>query len=307
MPLPVATPLNATTCTNCHSTMPAGLRFCRNCGFRLGEGLAEYTETVRFDGHQVPAQMGSVAAAVKPCKRRRMSGMAWLFIGLFAFFICAAGFTALVTPHRSSAPIQFTVAVPKSYLGVNGFDTTDGGVTFDRIDCPGGPADKAGLVGGDIITSFDGQTINDEDQISDLLVQTPIGKTVDLTYIRDGETKTTKLTTISKEEFDRLKAAFNKRPEGRGQFGYEDNDAERVEIPNTKIAGVKLDTILQSRPADIAGIKNGDIVVEFDSVPIRTEEEFLSRVQRALPYSTVKVVVFRGDQKLEIPVKMGKQ
>jgi hypothetical protein len=31
------------------------------------------------------------------------------------------------------------------------------------------------------------------------------------------------------------------------------------------------------------------------------------RVRRALPYSTVKVVVFRGEEKLEIPVKMGKQ
>jgi hypothetical protein len=31
------------------------------------------------------------------------------------------------------------------------------------------------------------------------------------------------------------------------------------------------------------------------------------RVRRALPYSTVKVVVLREGQKLEIPVKMGKQ
>ena len=37
-----------TTCGNCHSPMPRELRFCRNCGFRLGEGSAEYTETVRF-------------------------------------------------------------------------------------------------------------------------------------------------------------------------------------------------------------------------------------------------------------------
>src|SRR5258705_2438982 len=38
----------STTCRNCHMPMPVGLRFCRNCGFRLGEGSAEYTETVRF-------------------------------------------------------------------------------------------------------------------------------------------------------------------------------------------------------------------------------------------------------------------
>jgi hypothetical protein len=37
-----------TTCGNCHAPMPRELRFCRSCGFRLGEGSAEYTETVRF-------------------------------------------------------------------------------------------------------------------------------------------------------------------------------------------------------------------------------------------------------------------
>jgi S1-C subfamily serine protease len=56
----------------------------------------------------------------------------------------------------------------------------------------------------------------------------------------------------------------------------------------------------------MAGIKERDIVVEWDGVPIRTPEELLSRVRRAIPYSTVKVVVYRGEERLEIPVKMGK-
>src|SRR6185295_15653381 len=103
----------------------------------------------------------------------------------------------------------------------------------------------------------------------------------------------------------------------------------------TNIHGVKLGTILRSRPADLAGVKEGDIVIEFDGVPIRTGEEFLMRVRRAQPYSTVKLVVMRAPvdpnappppsddeeapkevkppgeakplQKLEIPVKLGKQ
>ena len=77
-------------------------------------------------------------------------------------------------------------------------------------------------------------------------------------------------------------------------------------MPGTNIYGIKLNTILNSRPADLAGIKNGDIVIEFDGVPIRTTDEFLMRVRRAVPYSTVKVVVMRGEEKMEIPVKMGK-
>jgi S1-C subfamily serine protease len=71
---------------------------------------------------------------------------------------------------------------------------------------------------------------------------------------------------------------------------------------------------LRSRPADLAGIKEGDIVTAFDGVPIRTTNEMLMRVRRALPYSTVKLTIVRKGlnesdpvEKLEIPVKMGKQ
>ena len=44
-----ANPDNETVvCAQCGAPMPFGMRFCRSCGNRLGEGSAEYTETVRF-------------------------------------------------------------------------------------------------------------------------------------------------------------------------------------------------------------------------------------------------------------------
>jgi predicted metalloprotease with PDZ domain len=304
----VSTPVysSMTTCTNCHSPMPAELRFCRNCGFRLGEGIAEYNETIRFDGVNVP---GRVAAptAVPVRKKRKMSGMAWIFVALLVFFVGAAAFTAVLTPIRQSTARIITPPKPQSYVGVDEFNTTDGGVTFECIDTPGGPADLAGLVGGDVITVFDGQAVHDEDQMKELMQQIPIGKTVDIEYLRDGEKKTGKLTTVSRDELRKLGTAFERRPEGRTQFGYEDGDAKRVEIPGTKLHGVQLNRILPSRPADLAGIKEGDIVIQFDDIPIRTSDEFLMRVRRALPYSTVKITVMRNGEKLEIPVKVGRQ
>src|SRR2546427_9564618 len=53
-----------TTCGNCHSPMPSELRFCRNCGYRLGEGPAEYTETVRFQNGAAGAAAGSFGSAM---------------------------------------------------------------------------------------------------------------------------------------------------------------------------------------------------------------------------------------------------
>lgn len=298
MPMPAAA--NQTICSNCHSTMPSDLRFCRNCGFRLADSMGAYT-----------GQPGELAA--QPAKkRRRMSGLSWLFVGLLVFFIGAAAFTALVAPVRqrqefSSAPVV------KAYIGIDEVkDMENGqGVVVNSIAVPNGPADKAGLLGGDVILTVDGQPIHSEDQMDDVMKKTPIGKTIDIQYLRDGEAKTAKLTTISLDEHRKLAREFERRPEGRAQFGYEDGEAETVDVPGMNIKGVRLGDILPNRPADIAGVKDGDIVIEFDGIPMRSEDEFLMRVRRALPYSTVKVVVMRGEgdvkEKLEIPVKMGRQ
>jgi PDZ domain len=305
MPFSAAT--GQTTCSNCHSVMPSDLRFCRNCGFRLADEMGSYT------GRQFTETSGVSSAPLK--KRRKMSGMSWIFVGLLVFFIGAAAFTALVAPVRQGGRNFMQEPVVKSYIGVDEFTNTDQGVIFNCVSVPNGPADKAGLVGGDVLLSFDGQPVKDEDQVNDLMTKTPVGKTVDIEYSRDGEKKKAQLTTISNDDFRRLGKEFERRPEGRGQFGYEDGDAERVQVPGMNIYGVRLDTILRSRPADLAGVKERDIVIEFDGVPIRTGDEFLMRVRRALPYTTVKVVVMRPTseeenaplEKLEIPVKMGKQ
>mgnify|MGYP003289079670 CR=1 FL=1 len=314
---------SVTNCGNCNAPMPRELRFCRNCGFRLGEGSAEYTETVRFPNVQPGTLPRNNAAqfqqqqygglAVSPGRsigkrKKRMSGMSWMFIGLLIFFIAAAGFTAIIKPNRARIQIELPTTT-KSYLGVDSFDTAEGdiGVTFDNVEPPGSPADKAGLVGGDVITTVDGKAIHSDDEMTELMESTPIGKTLDVVYLRDGEAKNAKLTTISREELNRLNSAYRNRPEGRGQFGYQDGEAERVPIPGTKMFGVRLGEILSNRPADMAGVKAGDIVIEFDGIPIRTSDEFLSRVRRALPYSTINLVVMRGAERVEIPVKMGKQ
>jgi S1-C subfamily serine protease len=243
-------------------------------------------------------------------RRKKISGMTWIFLGLLVFFISAAAFTAVVSPLRRGTGMgRITIAKlpPRSYFGTNTFETAEGGVTFTHVVPPGSPADKAGMVGGDIITSFDGKPVKEDDELREVLANTPVGKTVEVIYLRDGETHTTQLTTISKEEFDRLDGAFDQRPEGRGRFGYDDDNSERVPIPGTKLFGVRLNDISQSLPADMAGIKEGDIVIEFGGVPIRTPEELSWRVRRAIPYEPVTVVLMRNGEKLEIPVKMGKQ
>jgi len=299
-------------CAQCGAPMPKEMRFCRSCGNRLGEGPAEYTETVRFpNGQTGPGARGTTpfyaaplaqVGASQACwpRRRRVRGMTWVWIAIAIFFIMGGGLSMLKKNIGRIPRGAITSAISRSYVGVDGFKSADGGVTFNSIDTPDGPADKAGLVGGDIITSFDGQSPKSEDEMMDLLGKTPIGKTIDVAYLRDGETKKTKLTTISEGEANELKRAYGNRPEGRGKFGFERYRTSQV------ANGVRLDWVEPNGPADLFGIRVGDIITEFDGVPIRTRDELLSRVYRAKPRNSAVVTVLRDGQLMKIPVTMGR-
>lgn len=302
-------------CAQCGSPMPKEMRFCRSCGNRLGEGPAEYTETVRFPGATASRAPGttpfypSVNAPLmqQPHKRRRrlgFTGMTWMWIALAVFF--AGGGMMSAIRKNVGRPITLSIAQNRSYVGVDDFDTTDGGATFKNVEPPGGPADKAGLVGGDIVTSFDGHPIKEANEIMDLLGRTPVGKTVEVIYTRDGNFHNTQLTTVSRDEYNRLDREYSRRPEGKGKFGFERNRMTRITNPETKTFGVRIDWVDTNGPADLFGIKVGDIITDFDNIPIRTPDEFYSRVRRALPYSTINITLLREGQKMVIPVKIGK-
>jgi membrane-associated protease RseP (regulator of RpoE activity) len=303
-------------CPQCGASMPREMRFCRACGHRLGEGPAEYTETVRLgtttSGARattpayLPPQGGPIANQANwnypQKKRRKLSGMAWIFIVIAALFVVGGTLSAL--RKRMPRPPRIVAPVNRSYFGVNGFDEVPGGLTFDNVEPPGGPADKAGLVGGDIIQTFDGHRITDGDEIGDLLRQTPIGKTVEVTYLRDGELKKTQLTTISEAESNDLRRAYQSQP--KGYFGFESNRTTKIADAQSKTYGVRLDYVERNGPSDLFGLKVGDIITAWDDVPIRTGDELLSRVRRAVPKSSVVITLIRDGQTMKIPVTMGR-
>lgn len=342
-----------TVCPNCRAEMPREMRFCRSCGFRLGEGLAEYTETVRFEkapsgkpqstttsdarGASTVASpklnaaggindWGALARDVKGAvksaanhieqqqqkqqptkgKRHRSNWMGWIIAIIIISVLSSGsfrGFSGLRDIIRDSIRGSSSrSSALRSWVGTSTLKNSDQGVSFDKVEPQGSPADKAGLVGGDVITSFDGQPVRKADDLRKLLAAMPIGKTVEVIYIRDGETKTTRLTTVSEDEIERLGDAADNRAQGYVGIG---NSSEQVTIPGTKISGVQLNNIRRNNPAYIAGMRDGDIVIEFDGVPVRTYDELESRTRRAVPDSLVKVVVMRGTERLEIQVKVG--
>jgi predicted metalloprotease with PDZ domain len=339
--------------------MPREMRFCRACGFRLGEGVAEFTETVRFDKATPGKPRGTATSeaqnaatfafpklnscgsindwnalakdfktAIKSAasqieqerlkhqqrkqqqpkqqpkkgQRHRSSWLGWI-IALIIFSVLSSGsLTGLRGLRNGMRGSSSASSAARSWVGADDLKNSDKGLTFNKVEPEGSPLDKAGLVGGDLIASFDGQPVKNSSELTKLLAATPIGKTVEVVYIRDGETKTTKLTTVSKDEMERLEEVADNKAQGYVGIG---GSSKQVAIPGTNISGVQLNSIRRNNPAYIAGMRDGDIVIEFDGVPIRTYDELESRTRRAVPDSMVKVVVMRGAERLEIQVKVG--
>ena len=61
----------------------------------------------------------------------------------------------------------------------------------------GGPADKAGLQAGDIITVFDGKTIGNSDELIVAIRAKSVGDTVRVVYQRDGVSQTADVTLVA--------------------------------------------------------------------------------------------------------------
>jgi membrane-associated protease RseP (regulator of RpoE activity) len=328
---------NIVICPSCRAALTAGLRFCRMCGYRLGEGAEEYNETRRFDPAAGPvvgmasrnadpfvAQGPWTAAPIQPiaplastpadsstfgrmaraCSPLRMGWLGWLILTLAIIFVIGGGVKMMRGDRANRAGArqqQIAVSLPDE---VDGFETADGGGVFiEGLDGPNTSFERAGMIGGDIITNFDGQPVRDEAALRRILAGIPPGKAVPVVFIRDGETKTTTLPTTHRKEYRGMEI-IDRRPGGRGQFGVDPGG--RVRLPDSNIYGVELEGVNRNGPADLAGLKRGDVVIEINGKPIRTSGDLRLRIYEAVPGSMATVIVMREGQRLEIPVKVGR-
>ncbi|HEX8163719.1 MAG TPA: PDZ domain-containing protein [Pyrinomonadaceae bacterium] len=318
------------TCPSCRAQMAREMRFCRVCGFRLGEGLAEYVETVRLDGvpFTPPAQPARTTFGAgfapqtttlspsptqsnltSPRRRRGArvcggAGAGWLTWVIIAMIIIGASGAASVIKRGVRAGGIRVNGVPlmqRSFLGVDDFSYVRGEGAMLEAVLPGTPAEFAGLRDGDLIQRFDGKTINSEEDMRDQLRRTPVGKTVEVAYTRDGQPRTTMLKTIAPGDYDQQ--AFLP-PGGTGYWGV--SGLERVRVPGENYYGVRLGGVSTNQPADIAGLERGDIVVSFNGNPVRTTAGLGSYIDHAAPGSVVSVGIVRDGQRVEVPVKMGR-
>jgi S1-C subfamily serine protease len=117
--------------------------------------------------------------------------------------VLAAGFTPAAGTRAQSSDtwIQTFDAGRGSRIGVTIKDADDAkaGVTVESVS-PDGPADKAGIKAGDVITDFDGEKVRSVIQFSRLVRETPSKRTVAVVLTRGGQRQTVNVTTETTDD-----------------------------------------------------------------------------------------------------------
>jgi serine protease Do len=178
------------------------------------------------------------------------------------------------------------------------------GVTED------GPAAKVGIKPGDVVVSFDGKDVADMKALPRMVADTPIGKTVDVTVIRDGKPMVFKVPVGRLEDAEKSEeaAANSKKPPAAKEQAAKAKQSlgltltaltpdirQRYSIPSS-VTGVLVTAVDGKSSAAEKGIRPGDIIVEVAQEKVTKPEEVIAKVQQIGPNKSVLLLVNRGGE-----------
>lgn len=191
-----------------------------------------------------------------------------------------------------------------------------------------GPADKAGIKKDDVIIEIQGDKITDADGLQDFLADADAGEIVSFKLVRDGKEitvdvklqnrteyswKTAPEVKVFKKKVGRVPLAqhdyhFYSREKPQSYIGVQMNDlteqlGEFFGVEDGK--GVLIVKVEEDSPAEKAGLKAGDVVVESDKKSIDDTRELQRAVGRVEPGEQMQLTVLRDRRKRSITVEVG--
>jgi serine protease Do len=174
------------------------------------------------------------------------------------------------------------------------FGTADikGALLADIID--DGPAAKAKLERGDIITAYQGKVINDPSHMRALVAETPPGTTVPLSVWRN---KTVKEITVTIGEQPNELVSTKNQGSGKGDHaltGITVEDVKPGSSGRSKVrTGVMVTVVELDSPADRAGLRRGDIIQEINRKPVKHVRDFERLTKELTPMTPVLLLLVR--------------
>jgi serine protease Do len=171
---------------------------------------------------------------------------------------------------------------------------------------PSGPADKAGLEPGDVITEFNGRTVKDSDALVAMVVGTKPGTTVPVTVFRNNQRKSLNVT-IDELDLD----AEQGRAARQGENPNEQEPtptglgitldpitpelARRMDLPRNE-GGAIISDVDRDSPAASA-VAPGDVILEVNRQPVTTVSQITRELQKVQTGQPVFLKVWRNGQR----------
>jgi len=178
---------------------------------------------------------------------------------------------------RGSIGIKFNQGLPGAVNRVYGFKT---GVLVQQI-APGGPAQKGGLKAGDIITTIDGRSIKDGDDLVGEITSRRPGSTVRLGYLRDGKSLDTTVTIgdLDKVFSEQAAQQADAGPDAGGDSGEsklglvvrQESDATAAK---THTPGMVVQSVRAGSFADLQGLEPGMLIVRINKQAAATKDQY---------------------------------
>ena len=159
---------------------------------------------------------------------------------------------------------------------------------------PDSPAEKAGIQVGDVIVEFDGHEIIRSSDLPPLVGVTRPGTTVKVKVIRDGRTRTIKVTVgeLPEEEIQARETPKERTIKDLA-LSVTDLTEEQKKRLGEDVEGGVLVTRVKPGPARDAGIQRGDVIVMIDNRPVKDVKGFEALLDELPRGRSVPVLVMR--------------
>jgi len=184
---------------------------------------------------------------------------------------------------RGSIGIQFRPNLSGAVNRIYGFKT---GVLVQQVQ-PGGPADKAGLKPGDIITQVDGRPIKDGDDLVNEIASRKPGSSIRLGLVRDGKPTD---ATVTVGDRDKVFAELNnpqssaapdeEADAGESKLGIVVREAPPAVSGRLHAQGVVIQSVRTGSFADLQGLEPGLVIIRINKQPTSTKSQYEAVVGR---------------------------
>jgi serine protease Do len=185
---------------------------------------------------------------------------------------------------------QMTPALEKSFS----LKDKEGVIVADVFK--GGPAEKAGIERGDVITQFDGKNVAEPRDLSRIVASTPVGKMVDLKLMRDG--KAIERTVNIGEMEKKTEAAQLPSHKSLGITVQELTPEIAKDLGLKHETGVVVTSVEPGSSASEAGIQTGDVIQEVNRKPVKNAEDFSQKMAQTKGQASVLLLIQRGQNSL---------